>query len=242
MTEVPTPRATAGRRAAIVAGGAILVVAGFMAVLGGSPEVWVDNPGRKATSFRWRLSVALADTAVLLLSATLATGPVRTLAGRRPALHLPWRRTLGVAAGITALTHLVIGLSIHGNLARPWLSFFTAWPSPSQPLPLLRGARGAANWLGLTVATVLVGLIAISNRWSLTRLGPSLWKVAQRATYLVFLLVGAHAFFYWRVERRLATHRAIVLTVMGSTALLQVIAAARLWWRKRPANAPNLVQ
>ena len=216
------------RRMAITASGSILVVAMFMIVLGLSPERWVDNPGRKASSLDWRLSTALADTAVVLLAAALAIGPIRVLRGHRPATHRPWRRNLGVAAGSLAICHLIVGLSIHGDLLRPWASFITNLPTATQPLPLLLNSRGAANFIGLTAGTLLTVLIWISrDRW-LQRLGTARWKAVQRLTYVVFLLIATHAFFYWRVERRIIAHRMIVLTVMGLTVILQLTAAQRV--------------
>ncbi len=216
------------RRRLVVGVGAVVSVALFILILGASPELWVDHPDPKASTFRWRLSVALADTAVLLLSITLAYGPVRTLAGAEPAVHLPWRRTLGIAAALVALVHLPLGLSIHGDLTKPWASFLQTRPSLDRPFPFLEGARGLANWLGLSAATGLTLLAAISNRRWMRRLGRVRWKTAQRTIYLVFALVGAHAFYYWRVEQRLLTHRAIVLAVMAAAVALQLVAAIRV--------------
>ncbi len=197
----------------------------------------MDHPDPKADSPRWRISMALADTALLLLSVALAYGPVRVLSGRPPAVHLPWRRTIGVAAGMIAVIHLMVGLSVHGNIWRPWRSFVVARPSLDRPLPLLGGARGWANWLGLSAATILVCLVVISsNRW-LRRLGAIRWKAAQRATYVAFVLVGAHAFHYWRVEQRLGWHRGVVLGLMAATVTLQLVAVVRLRTRARSGAA-----
>ncbi len=224
------------RREVVVAAAVLVLVGGLLLILGMTPELWVDNPGRKASSLRWRTSVALADTAVLLLVCTLLYGSLRSLAGKRPARHLPWRRTIGVAGGLTALAHLTVGLSVHGDLAQPWESFFVAWPSASQPIPLLFGKRGFANWVGAVVATLLVGLISISNRTWLRRLGGSRWKNAQRSTYLVFGLVGVHAFYYWQVEQRLLLHRLIITGIMGMTIVLQLAAVTRV----SPGSAKGL--
>ncbi len=225
------------RREVVVVGAVVVLALGLAAVLGLSPERWVDNPGRKASSLKWRSSVALADTAVVLLAAILAYSSIRSLAGKSPARHLPWRRTVGVAAGIAAFVHLVIGLSIHGELAKPWESFFTGWPSASQPVPLLRGKRGFANWVGFGAASLLVGLVVISNRTWLRRLGGSRWKNAQRSTYLVFGLVGIHAFYYWKVEERLLLHRFIITALMGMAIVLQLSAVLRVGLRTTKAGS-----
>jgi DMSO/TMAO reductase YedYZ heme-binding membrane subunit len=227
------------RRVIVVAMAALATVLVLVVVLGQTPEKWVDNPRPKSSSFRWKLSTALADAAILFLAVTLAYGAVRVLAGRKPAVHLPWRRPLGVAAAMLALAHLGIGLSVHGNVFQPWFLFVTDWPSGTRPLPLLWGSRGAANWLGLTAAIVLMALAVISNGYWLRRLGSLRWKTVQRLTYVVFALVGTHAFFYWRVERRLVAHRAIVLSVIAVTISLQLAAFAVVQRRRclRPRRA-----
>lgn len=116
--------------------GAAGVAAAFYALSGASPELWADNPGVKAESVKWRISMTFADSALTLLSVALLIGPLRVIRGRAPAVHLPRRRQVGLAAAAFGAAHLVVGLSMHSDITRPWLAFATNWPSSSSSLPI----------------------------------------------------------------------------------------------------------
>lgn len=221
------------RRHRIAAALALLVTSAAFMLLRLTPEAWVDHPGRKASSQTWRTSTSLALSAVLFLSATLSVGPVRVLRGRSPAVHLPWRRALGVTGAVLAATHIVVALNVHGSLWRAWEQFFTGRPTLDDPIVIRGGARGYANYLGLLAGVALLGLAFVSRTAWLRRLGAARWKTAQRATYLVLALVALHALLYWRVERRLLLHRAMVLAPIIGTVILQISAAATHARRRR---------
>jgi DMSO/TMAO reductase YedYZ heme-binding membrane subunit len=183
--------------------------------------------------------------AVTFLAATLSIGPIRVLRGHRPAVHLPWRRTLGVTGSLLAVSHLLVAMNVHGRLWRPWDQFFTGRPSLDDPLIVLHDTRGVANYLGLTAASALVALALLSRNSWIRRLGAVRWKMAQRTLYVVFAVVALHAVLYWRVERRLAIHQFLVLTPIVAATGLQVAAAIASTVRARrrapvPADArPN---
>lgn len=152
----------------------VIVAATIFVVTGASPELWVDRPAPKAASTRWRLGVSLADTAWLLLGTSLVIGPIRVLRGGRPARHLPARRRISVVAAIFAAAHLVVGLSVHGDLSRPWRSFFSEVPSTGLPIPIRFSFLVLANWIGVATMVGLALLAAISNSASIRRLGAPL--------------------------------------------------------------------
>jgi DMSO/TMAO reductase YedYZ heme-binding membrane subunit len=217
----------------------LAVVAALYLLLRLTPEVWVDNPGRKAASQTWLISTSLALSAVLFLSATLSVGPIRVLRGQGPAVHLPWRRALGVTGAILAMSHIVVALNVHGSLWRAWEQFFTGRPTLGDPIVILRGARGYANYLGLLAGGVLLGLAFVSRSAWLRRLSATRWKTAQRATYLALALVALHALLYWRVERRLLLHRALALVPILGAVILQLSAAATYTLRRRRSAPPG---
>jgi DMSO/TMAO reductase YedYZ heme-binding membrane subunit len=72
--------------------------------------------------------------------------------------------------------------------------------------PLLARARhdmfGLANYTGLLAALLVAVLAAISNDWSLRRLGARRWKRVQQLNYLLFAVVIAHAILYQIIEKR----------------------------------------
>lgn len=214
------------RRIALVTVGAVALFAVIYLSLGLSSERWVDEPTPKADSVSWRTSVSLAVSAVTFLAIALALGPIRVLRGGRPAVHLPWRRSFGVGGALLASAHLMVALTIHGRLLRPWHQFFSGRPSLSDPFTFLSSTRGVANWIGLGVATTLVALAILSRSSWMRRLGAIRWKAAQRAIYVVFLAVAVHAFLYWRVEERLLLQRVLVLAPIAAATALQL--AARL--------------
>ena len=222
----------------VVAGlAACCLVIGLYLLLGLTPELWVDRPAEKASTPPWRIATALANSAVLFLSATLAIGPARVLSGRRPVVHLPWRRVLGVTGALLALAHMLVALTIHGTLLRALHQFFVATPTFTDPFPVRRSIRGIANWVGLAAITVLVVLAFVSRDSWLRRLGPSRWKLAQRSIHLAFAAIALHAFLYWRVEQRLLGHQLLVLTPVALTAALQMVATATVLARRRAAQA-----
>ena len=228
------------RRHRIVAALALLVIAAVFMLLRLTPEAWVDHPGKKASSQTWLMSTSLALSAVLFLSATLSVGPVRVLRGQSPAVHLPWRRALGVTGAVLAVSHIVVALNVHGSLWRAWEQFFTGRPTLDDPIAILRGARGYANYLGLLAGSVLLGLAFLSRSAMLRRLGATRWKTAQRATYLALTLIALHALLYWRVERRLLLHRALVLVPILGTVMLQISASATYTMRRRRSAPPGM--
>lgn len=204
------------------------LAAAIYVATGWTPELWVDRPARKAESIRWRLGVTLADTALLLLAFALMIGPIRVLRGGRPATHLPVRRRVGVVAGLAGLTHLVIGLSVHGDLSEPWMSFVTGWPSRADPVPITVSYLVLANWLGLAVAILLLVLVATSNRSMMRRLRAVRWKRVQRVSYVVLAGVAVHAIFYQRVEQRWLPHRVATLGLVGLVVVVQSVAFVRV--------------
>lgn len=214
----------AGRRQrwVVTATVAVALFAALIVVLGLSPELWVDHPDRKSGSAVWRISTALADTSLVLLAITMMQGPVRVLKGGEPAVHLPWRRSFGVAAAVTAAIHVGFGLSIHADLLRPWSGFVTGVPTLSDPFPILGGARGYANYLGIAALAGLAVLAGTSNK-AMMRYLRRRWKPVQRLSYLVGGVVLGHVLLYQDVEQRLFAHRALVLGVIGLAMVAQLV-------------------
>ena len=232
--------ASSRRRMLLAALGAVVLFAAIYLVVGVSSEEWVDEPTEKAESASWRTSVSLAGSAVTFLATALSIGPLRVLRGGRPTVHLPWRRTFGVGGALFASGHLVVALTIHGSVLRPWHQFFRSRPTLSDPFTVLSSTRGLANWVGLGVATTLLVLAVLSRESWLRRLGATRWKTAQRAIYVAFGAIAAHAILYWRVEERLLPHQIIVLVPIITAAGLQASASVSLLARRR-RNRPHLL-
>src|SRR5262249_44226582 len=148
------------------------------------------------------LSMATAYTGALLLGVTLGLGVLKLLRGETSPVSTDWRRDVGIWAALFGLAHVVIGLQVHapGRMR----TYFVYPAEESHLFPLRLDAFGWANHLGLLAGLLLVLLLALSNDWSLTRLGARRWKGLQRWNYTVFGLVLVHGVLYQVLEKRIA--------------------------------------
>jgi methionine sulfoxide reductase heme-binding subunit len=97
---------------------------------------------------------------------------------------------------------------------------------------------GIGNDTGLLAALLFLLLLAISNDFSLRRLGTKTWKSLQRWTYMAVALTLIHAIAYQFVEKRQAVYDALLCATIATTAVLQVAG----WWKtKRKRNRSALV-
>src|SRR5579859_4462727 len=147
---------------------------------------------------RHRLSMATAYAALVFLAASLWLGPWNVLRRRPNPVSFDLRRDIGIWAGILAILHTSIGLTVHLR-GRMWMYFFrTIHPAKLQNTPF-----GFANFTGLGASLSFLMLLAISNDLSLRALKPQRWKSLQRWTYAVFLLTGGHGIAYQWVEKQI---------------------------------------
>ena len=147
-------------------------------------------------AFRW--SMATAYVALVLLGITLCIGPWHLLKQRRAPLSSDLRRDFGIWAGLISLAHVVIGLQVH--MDSMLLYFFAG--APNGRWTLRTDPFGLSNWVGLIATCALVLLLAVSNDWSLRRLGRTRWKSLQRCIYPAALLVVLHGVVYQVLEQR----------------------------------------
>jgi sulfoxide reductase heme-binding subunit YedZ len=213
------PRA---RRHLVLFGVALASVAVIFVALGFSPERWVDHAGLKADWPRWRLSMALAYTALGFLAVTLMLGPWQTIHRRLQPANFMLRRDVAYWAGGLALAHMAFGLFIHVDGLKFWWLFLTQRPSLENLLPLHYSWFGLANYTGLALGILVSVLLLISNNVALRRLGVQRWKALQRLSYGVLALVIVHALAYQSVEQRLWAMRLVVWAVLALTLGMQL--------------------
>ncbi len=146
---------------------------------------------------RHRLSMATAYAALLFLAASLCLGPLNVLRGRPNPISFDLRRDVGIWAGILAVVHTAIGLTVHLR-GRMWMYFLKSL----DPLKIQDTQFGLANYLGLAAALLFVLLLAISNDYSLRHLSSRRWKSLQRWAYVAGVLTILHGLFYQIVEAR----------------------------------------
>lgn len=156
-----------------------------------------------------------------MLVAALALGPLAVLRTGRPTLNSVLRRDLGIWAGLTGLAHLAAAT---GEVMQP--AYFEAYITgpPEAPMPGFAGWIGTASIVaGYLVGLLLLVLLALSNNWSLRKLGPARWKRVQRAAVTALLVTVGHGVVFQVIEGRTG----------GWLAGLVVVAAAifALRWR-----------
>ena len=173
--------------------------------------------------FRHRLSMGTAYAGLAFLATSLWLGPWNVLNRRPNPVSFDLRRDIGIWAGILALVHTAVGLTVHLR-GRMWMYFFKRL----HPLKLQNTQFGFANYVGLGAALLFLMLLAISNDVSLRRLGTRRWKTLQRWTYVALGLTAAHGVAYQLVEKR---HLPWVLTfgtLVGAAVAIQTLG----WIRK----------
>lgn len=146
---------------------------------------------------RHRLSMATAYSSLLFLCATLAIGPWNILRHHPNPVSFDLRRDIGIWAGLLALLHTGIGLTVHLR-GRMWMYFL----KQRHPLKLQTGLFGSANDVGLLSALLFLMLLVISNDISLRTLGLQRWKAFQRWTYVAVGLAAVHGVLFQLVEKR----------------------------------------
>ena len=94
------------------------------------------------------------------------------------------------------------------------------------------GPFGFANHLGLIATLLVILLLAISNDYSLRKLGTRRWKSWQRWTYYLAGLLVIHSVLYQLVEHRPVLFVVLFAIVMVLGLAIQLYGVA-LYRRRR---------
>jgi methionine sulfoxide reductase heme-binding subunit len=146
-----------------------------------------------------RLSIATAHGATALLTLSLLLGPLNVLRRRSNPSNTLMRRDIGIWAAVLAALHTLLGLQVH--MKGRMLEYFLAWNDAGARV-LRTDLFGLTNHAGLLALLLLAALLAISNDFSLRRLGTVSWKRIQRLNYAAFALTVGHGAVYQLLERR----------------------------------------
>lgn len=147
--------------------------------------------------FRW--SMATGYVGLALLAATLVTGPLNVIRHRPNPTSTDLRRDLGIWAGVLAIVHFLVGWQVH--MKHRYLYWLREVPGTGALVPRT-DLFGFANYTGLAAVLAAALLLALSNDFSLRRLGTPRWKALQRWNYALFALVAAHGIAFQVIEKR----------------------------------------
>ena len=173
----------------------------------------VESPDAK---YKWSMSTAYVS--LLLLGATLLTGPLNVLRRQRNPVSTDLRRDIGVWSGIVGLAHVAIGWQVHmGNM----LLYFFEEDKLTKALTLRADLFGFANYAGLAGGLILVLLLALSNDLSLRKLKATRWKYWQRWNYLFYGLVVVHGISYQVIESRKLPYPLLLAALILPVAIMQ---------------------
>ncbi len=196
----------------------MLGVASAIAVFALAPLVHGNHPGKV-----FGPSVASAYVSLAWLSATLILAPLRLMrSGALVPRHVDLRRDLGIWAGLMALIHVVFGLQGHMQ-GRFWEYFVVRADGAWVPRIDL---FGLSNYLGLGATLIVIGLLLISNDYSIRRLGGPRWKACQRTTYGFAALTLIHGVLFQRMGKRPAVW---VAYLFGSFLVWLALQGAGMW-------------
>lgn len=129
---------------------------------------------------------------ICLLSVSLIIGPVSLISKNKNTVSTYFRRDIGITGGVLAVIHSITGLFVHLR-GKPWLYFLN---KTENGYSIRFDNFGLANYTGLISALIIILLIVTSNDYSLQKLNPVKWKNIQRSSYLMFILILIHCYFY----------------------------------------------
>jgi sulfoxide reductase heme-binding subunit YedZ len=138
------------------------------------------------------ITITTGYLSILLLAVSLLLGPINLILKHKNPVSTHIRRDIGIYGGILGVIHSMVGLFVHFT-GRPWLYFVK---EIGDGFGIRGGYFGLANYTGLLGVLIIIFLLIISNDYFFVRLKTSRWKRLQRLTYLMFILVLAHAILY----------------------------------------------
>ena len=163
---------------------------------------WASRPEWSPEMRLWK---AVGDTAVVLLLASLAIGPLARL--WRPAGRLvPWRRQIGIWTAVVAVAHSLLVIDGWARWSVRRFLGFEFIPQLGREARLEPGF-GLANLIGLVALLWLLVLLATSSDRALRSLGPTAWKWLHQGSYVVLYLVLLHTAYFLFLHYTLSFHK-----------------------------------
>lgn len=127
---------------------------------------------------------------------------------------------MGTWTAAASIAHVVLGLGVHST--GKVIDYFVRDAKP------LLNSFGLGNWTGLAALVIVVVLLTLSTDSAMRELKARTWKDLQRLSYLLFVLVILHSFFYGALLRP-----ASPFTLAGILIVIAVVAGQAAGFRLR---------
>jgi sulfoxide reductase heme-binding subunit YedZ len=136
---------------------------------------------------------------IIILSISLIIGSVNLLLKHKNSISTYLRRDISIIGGTLAVIHSMAGLFVHLR-GKNWQYFLN---KTEDGYSIRHDSFGLANYTGLISALIIMLLLTLSNDYLLKKLNPNKWKNIQRLSYLMFILIIIHCYFYRVVKENL---------------------------------------
>jgi|WetSurMetagenome_2_1015567.scaffolds.fasta_scaffold107789_2 methionine sulfoxide reductase heme-binding subunit len=129
---------------------------------------------------------------IIILSISLIIGSISLLFKNINPVSTYLRRDISIIGGSLAIIHSIAGLFVHLR-GTTWLYFLN---KTEDGYHVRLDNFGLANYTGLISALIIILLLLTSNDYLLKKLNPTRWKNIQRSSYVMFILIIIHCYYY----------------------------------------------
>jgi methionine sulfoxide reductase heme-binding subunit len=150
---------------------------------------YINKANRDTITF---VTQASGFVSIIILSISLIIGSINLLLKNKNPISTYLRRDISIIGGILAVIHSIAGLFVHLR-GKNWQYFLN---KTEVGYSIRLDNFGLANYTGLVSTLIIILLLIISNDYLLKKLNPNKWKNIQRLSYLMFILIIIHCYFY----------------------------------------------
>ncbi len=220
----------------------------FVVLLLAGIVTYVFWESRAEWSAMHRWNRALGDTSLVLISFSMAIGPLARVWPRFRRL-IPFRREFGIHGVLLSVAHTVIILGgwVEWDLVRVF--GYEMNPLTGNYIMLQHGFA-LANVIGIVALVYGFVLTLTSSNWSQRLLGGSAWKFLQQGSYILWMLIVLHTAYFLYVHFQ-DFHRPTpepnwaqlpFAGLVAAVALLQFFAFLKTWKRIRGTTVEKALQ
>ncbi|MBK7131267.1 MAG: ferric reductase-like transmembrane domain-containing protein [Bacteroidales bacterium] len=166
---------------------------------------------------------------IIILSISLIIGSISLLFKNINPVSTYLRRDISIIGGSLAIIHSIAGLFVHLR-GKTWLYFLN---KTEDGYHVRLDNFGLANYTGLISALIIILLLLTSNDYLLKKLNPTRWKNIQRSSYIMFILILIHCYYY-RIGRE--DPNLIYLFYLPLFAIILIFQMIGVWFKMTKNN------